>query len=101
MLSIYKVNIEKKYGGLLLKGLKKCDPMLSHTFPSQSKIFFYRFTKILILEKRLKAHFNFLSKVHSVFHHYLFPQDNLSHPTFPLAKSIVSMNQNFILYNIL
>ena len=50
--------------------------------------------KILILEKRLKAHFNFLSKVHSVFHHYLFPQDNLSHPTFPLAKSIVRMNQN-------
>ena len=87
MLSIYKVNIEKKYGGLLLKGLKK--------------YFFSRFTKILILEKRLKAHFNFLSKVHSVFHHYLFPQDNLSHPTFPLAKSIVSMNQNFILYNIL
>ena len=56
--------------------------------------FFSRFTKILILEKRLKAHFNFLSKVHSVFHHYLFPQDNLSHPTFPLAKSIVRMNQN-------
>ena len=57
MLSIYKVNIEKKYSGLLLKGLKKCDPMLSHTLPSQSKTFFLSFYQNTNFRKKIKSTF--------------------------------------------
>ena len=101
-----------KICSLLLKRVKKC---ACHTFLYIKKYFFpclprlhkitemgmaFLFTKampykILILEKGLKTHLNFLSKVHSVFHTTYFRRIICYTQLFLWPKSIVSMNQKF------